>query len=112
MLVSPEDRSSHDRMPIEHRPTLEWRRPSNGGPFFYLIESQEGEPGTVRPVRWQNNQFSLVSEEFPDIGRGPAVIRTQAPFGSGHRPYRWRIWAIDRGGYVAQSDWRTIFYRN
>jgi hypothetical protein len=86
MLVSPEDRSSHDRMPIEHRPTLEWRRPSNGGPFFYLIESQEGEPGTVRPVRWQNNQFSLVSEEFPDIGRGPAVIRMRAPFGAGHQP--------------------------
>lgn len=112
LLVKPADRSSQDRMPVGERPTLEWRRPSNGGPFFYLIEAQLAEGGTDRPEHWRDNRFFLVAEEFRRIGKGAAVVRLRAPFGAGHQPYRWRIWAIDRGGNAARSEWRIIFYRN
>jgi hypothetical protein len=112
LLIKPADRSSQDRMPIEDRPTLEWRRPSIGGPFMYLIEVQLADGGTDRPERWRGNQFFPVEKEFSLVGRGAAVTKVKAPFGAGHQPYRWRIWAVDRSGGVARSVWRIVFFRN
>jgi len=109
-VIGPPDRSAHGRTPVGNRPTLEWRRPSDGGSFVYFVEAQDGEPRlSDQPERWVNNTFYPLVRERGEISLHPSIVRTPAPFGS-YYPNRWRIWAIDRDGNLSRSDWRILFW--
>lgn len=43
---------------------------------------------------------------------GDKTIRTPAPFGAGFQPHRWRVWAVDKAGFITLSEWRTINFTN
>ena len=103
VVISPDDGVSATRMPAASRPTITWRAP---GAALCLIESQFGQPWGGD---WQGSGFAIARSTAPD---DPRTFAMQAPFGVGHQPHRWRIWAISNRGEVARSEWRTILYTN
>jgi len=84
---------------------LSWVAP---GAAFCLVEWQYGQP---KGADWEGSGFAFVRRSADDIESAPP-IKMRAPFGVGHQPHRWRIWAINRRGDVARSPWRVLFYTN
>jgi hypothetical protein len=104
-INAPDDGTSATRMPPTARPVLSW---THRGAAFYLIEWQFGQP---KGKDWEGSGFVFVPAKT-GTPTDQASIATQAPFGVGRQPHRWRVWAVSDRGDVARSDWRTLFYTN
>jgi len=104
-VLSPDDGASATRMPPNRRPMLVW---TASGAAFYLVEWQFGSP---KGDDWQGSGFTFVAAHRQADGPVTTMTAT-APFGVGHQPHRWRIWAISSHGDVARSPWRTLFFTN
>jgi hypothetical protein len=95
-LLSPVDHAQITRYPAGD---LEWA-PLDQLPAAYVIEYQFGQTGQEL---WSTSSIRFVSPTH-----GEPLISMKIPFGVGHQPHRWRVWAISGTGIVSTSDWRTI----
>ena len=104
-ITAPDDGASATRMPPAARPMISW---THRGAAFFLTEWQYG---TSDSKDWEGSGFAFVPAKAGTHG-DEASIATQAPFGVGRQPHRWRVWAVSDRGDVARSPWRTLFYTN
>jgi hypothetical protein len=104
-ITAPDDGASATRMPPTARPLISWK---HRGAAFFLVEWQFGMPAGKD---WEGSGFAFVPAKAGTHG-DEASIATQAPFGVGRQPHRWRVWAVSDRGDVARSPWRTLFYTN
>lgn len=101
-LRRPGDQARLPRFP--NPPELEW---NNSGLLTvgYLIESQYfNSPPGAKEGSWSQSVFKLV------LQRPEQIITAREPLAVGKQAHRWRIWAINRDGSTAISEWRTINY--
>lgn len=97
-IIGPADGARFPRFP--EQPSLEWNWSGDVNSIAcYLIES-EFESGKL----WSESYFTLVAPQ--------ESVKLVAPFGVGAQPHRWKVWAIDKGGSIVRSSWRTIIYTN
>ena len=101
-LVAPSDEVTVLR--VNRMPRLVWRPSTGADRFVYLLEWQFSTEPAKRPRRWQEDHLMLVPIE-PATSR----VTVRAPFRANYFVNRWRVWAIDRTGDVARSDWRFIY---
>ena len=99
-LLAPAD---HARLARDPPSEIEWT-PVDPNPAAYVIESQFCQ---LRSEYWSPSAVKVVSP-VPN----ESSIRMEMPFGVGKQPHRWRVWAIDKSGIVAMSDWRVIDFTN
>jgi hypothetical protein len=95
-LIGPVDHAQITRYP---KGDLEWEAIDQLA-VAYVIESQFGQPGREL---WSTSWIQVVSPTHSAPLRGMKI-----PFGVGHQPHRWRVWAISRTGVVSTSEWRTV----
>jgi hypothetical protein len=99
-LMKPADHAQIPRFP---QFDLEWES-LDTRVAAYLIEYQLGQP--------EREFWSISNIKFMRAPLGQFSITTKIPFGIGHQPHRWRIWAIGGTGAVSTSDWRTVDFTN
>ena len=102
ILLAPYDGEPQARFPKED---ISWQQNATR-PAAYVVESRAGV------VRGGDVDYGSSIITFVDPLQYGDIVRMPMPFGVGMQPHCWRVWAVDKDGEVAVSEWRTVQFTN